>query len=46
MDIILHLGLPKTGSTFLQSEIFQKTKDVNYVFKVRIPPVYSERSER
>jgi hypothetical protein len=29
--IYLHIGLPKTGTTYLQRRIFPKLKDVNYV---------------
>ncbi len=31
-QIILHIGLHKTGTTFLQQEIFPKLKGVNYKF--------------
>ena len=33
MNIVLHLGLPKTGSTFLQFDVFSHMKDINFVFK-------------
>jgi len=33
MNIVLHLGLPKTGSTFLQFDVFSHMKDINLVFK-------------
>jgi glycerol-3-phosphate cytidylyltransferase len=29
--VFVHLGLHKTGTTFLQEEIFKKIKDVNYI---------------
>jgi len=35
MKTILHLGLPKTGSSFLQNDVFSKLKKVNIVFKFR-----------
>ena len=30
MSMIVHVGLHKTGTTFLQREIFPKIKNVNY----------------
>ena len=30
MSIIIHIGLHKTGTTFLQEEVFPKIKNVNY----------------
>jgi hypothetical protein len=35
MNIVLHLGLPKTGSTFLQTDIFMHLQNVNILFKFR-----------
>lgn len=29
-DIIIHIGLPKTASTFLQYDVFPKMKDINF----------------
>jgi len=31
-DIIIHIGLHRTGTTFLQKEIFEKVKNINYIF--------------
>ncbi|RLF30481.1 MAG: hypothetical protein DRJ99_02410 [Thermoplasmata archaeon] len=33
MKIILHLGMPKTGSTFLQWDFFRYARDINFLFK-------------
>lgn len=30
--IIIHIGLHRTGTTFLQKEVFEKMKNINYVF--------------
>jgi len=30
--IVIHLGLHRTGTTFLQKEVFEKMLDVNYIF--------------
>lgn len=35
MNIILHLGLPKTATTFLQQDVFLNLKDVNVLFKFK-----------
>ena len=32
-DIIIHVGLHKTGTTFLQKEIFSRMKNINYIYK-------------
>ena len=29
-DVFIHVGLPKTGTTWIQREIFEKMKNVNY----------------
>lgn len=31
-EIVIHLGLHRTGTTFLQEEVFKKLKNVNYAF--------------
>ena len=33
MRIFLHLGYPKTASTYLQKNIFSKHPDINYIGK-------------
>ncbi len=33
MDIVIHVGLHRTGSTFLQKEVFPKLQNVNYVYR-------------
>lgn len=35
MNIVLHLGLPKTGSTALQTDVFMHLQNVNVLFKFR-----------
>jgi len=34
--IFIHVGLHKTGTTFLQKEVFPKIKDIHYIFRVGI----------
>ena len=29
--LFIHIGLPKTGTSFLQEEIFKKLQDINYI---------------
>ena len=31
--IVFHLGLPRTGTTFLQESIFPKINGINYLLK-------------
>ena len=31
MNIILHIGIPRTGTTFLQDSVFPNINDVNIV---------------
>ena len=33
MEIFIHLGYPKTGSTYLQQQVFPLIKDINYIGK-------------
>jgi len=33
-EIVIHIGLHKTGTTFLQTEVFPKIPDINYQTKV------------
>lgn len=33
MQMIIHVGLPRTGSTFLQKEIFPNIPNVNFMYK-------------
>lgn len=33
--IVIHLGLHKTGTSFLQAEVFQRIKNVNYIGMLR-----------
>lgn len=30
-DVVLHVGLPRTGTTFIQNEIFEKSPEFNYI---------------
>ncbi len=32
-DVIIHIGMPKTGSTFLQWDVFRHAKDINFIFR-------------
>jgi hypothetical protein len=34
-SLVLHLGLPKTGTTYLQSEVFPAMKSIRYIYKPR-----------
>ena len=51
MEIYIHIGLEKTGSTFLQRNVFPNLKDVNYVSqwtssnreKLLLSPVYDDK---
>ncbi len=29
--VVIHVGLPRTGTTFIQNEIFEKSPEVNYI---------------
>ena len=31
MDIVLHIGIQRTGSTFLQNEVFRKLENINFI---------------
>ena len=31
MRVVLHLGYPRTGSTFLQTNVFPKHKEINFL---------------
>ena len=31
MDVVLHIGMQRTGSTFLQNEIFTKLENINFI---------------
>ena len=50
MEIFIHLGYPKTGSTYLQQQVFPLIKDINYIGKPftgdHLPPkiVYTTRA--
>jgi hypothetical protein len=33
MNVIIHLGMHKTGTSFLQKEVFPKLEGVNYLYK-------------
>src|SRR5258706_14314689 len=37
-DLYIHVGYPKTGTTFLQNEIFPKLQEVNYIKSLLIRP--------
>lgn len=35
-EIYFHIGMPKTGSTFLQREVFLKMKNIKYIYRYNI----------
>ena len=39
MKIIIHPGLHKTGTTFLQENVFKNLENVNYIFKPKISDI-------
>jgi len=41
-EIFIHIGLPKTGTTFLQEEIFPKLNNVNFILRDFSLAQYSE----
>ena len=45
-DIILHLGLPKTGTTWMQSEIFGKLKNINYIHKFELGSIIPDNNKK
>ena len=41
-EVYIHIGYPKTGTTFLQNEIFPKLNEVHYIRSDRIRPETSK----
>lgn len=41
-EIIVHIGLHRTGTTFLQKDVFEKIKDINYIFDDALHRIHIE----
>ena len=35
-EVIIHVGLPKTGTTFLQNNIFKNIEEINYIYGFKL----------
>ncbi|MFW6134893.1 MAG: sulfotransferase [Elusimicrobiota bacterium] len=44
-DIFIHVGLHKTGTTFLQKEIFPKLENCNYIDKAKLENITIEQGK-
>jgi len=44
-NIFIHVGLHKTGTTYLQKEIFCKIKDINYLASVQLWKLHIEKDK-
>jgi len=45
-DVIIHVGLQKTGTTFLQEEIFRKLKNVRYIRDISFTNLCFKRDKK
>jgi len=45
-DVIIHVGLMKTGTTFLQEEIFRKMKGARYIRDISFPNLCFKRDKK
>ena len=45
MSIVIHVGLHKTGTTFLQEQIFKKLKNINYSKKIDLHRIHIDNNK-